>query len=280
MRKLIALPLAAVLCAAFAAHARDDLPVWEVGVAAVGLQGQDYPASDQANDRVLAAPYAVYRGERFRLGEGGLQALAFQNPRYRLALSVAGSLDANSEGNPLREGMPDLDFLFEIGPQLIVTLDERGYADQSQGTTELALQLRAAFSTDFGGIDALGPVASLALSYEREGLMDGRLDIGVEYNAVFADEKLHDLFYQVDPQFVTATRPAFDAESGYLGSDLSLSGFYYLREDLALFSGVSWNSFANAANEDSPLFETDSSVNTWLGLIWRLRESTARISAD
>lgn len=278
LKKTTTLLFASTLLLPTTALARESEPVWEFGVAGVALAGQDYPASDQANDRVLAAPYFIYRGERFRLGEGGLQAIALENPRYRFELSAAGSLDANSEGNPLREGMPDLDFLFEIGPQLIITLDKQTMPDQSERTSELAVQLRGAFSTDFRGVDALGPVASLALTYEREGLLGGRLDIDVEYNAVFADERLHDLFYQVDPEFVTPTRPAFDAESGYLGSDLSLGGFYYVRDNLGVFSGVSWNSFSGAANEESSLFETDSSVNAWLGLIWRLRESEQRTS--
>lgn len=272
------LPLLALMLLPMSAFSQDTLPVWEVGVAAFALSGQDYPASDRANDRVLAAPFGIYRGERFRLGEGGLQAIAVENPRYRFDLSVSGSLDANSEGNPLREGMPDLDFLFEIGPQLIVTLDRRRLADQSEAVTDLSIQLRGAFSTDFGYVDALGPVASISLEYDRDDMLDGRFGLGVELNAVFTDEKMQDLFYQVDPEFVTANRAQYDARSGYLGSDITFSGGYHVTPDFSVFAGVSFNSFAGAANEDSPLFETDSTVNSWLGVVWTLRKSKSSIT--
>ncbi len=274
-----AVPLIFVLigCLLGSTRALASEPVWEIGVASVAVNGQDYPASDQANNTVITAPYGVYRGERFRLGEGGIQANAVTNPRYRIDLSASGSLSANSEGNPLRAGMPDLDFLFEIGPQLIVNLDNRQLADQSELTTELALQLRAAFSTDFRGIDSLGPVASVALETTRDGLLDGRLSVGVEFNAVFASEDMHDLFYQVDNDFATASRPVYDASAGYLGSDVNLSGSMAVTPSVLIFAGISWNSYSGAANENSPLFETDSSVNSWFGLVWRLRESERRV---
>ena len=278
VRALTSTTCLALVMMANGVFASASLPVWELGVGAFAINGQDYPASDRANNRVLVAPFGVYRSDRFRLGEGGLQAIAVENPRYRFDISVSGSLNANSEGNPLREGMPDLDFLFEIGPQLVVTLDRDQFADKSESTTELAVQLRGAFSTDFGSVSSLGPVASLALEYERENMLDGKLDLGVEFNAVFAGEDMHDLFYQVDAEFATATRPTYDAESGYLGSDISFSGSYAMTPDIVVFSGISWNSYKDAANENSPLFETDSTVNSWLGLLWRLRESSRRIT--
>ena len=58
----------------------------------------------------------IYRGDIFSVGdEGAFRALAFANDRVELDLSLGASLPANSEDDADRRGMPDLDFLFEVG---------------------------------------------------------------------------------------------------------------------------------------------------------------------
>jgi len=69
----------------------------------------------------------------------------------------------------------------------------------------------------------------------------------------------------------------YNARSGYLGSDLSISGALDISPSVVIFSGISWNNFSGAANEDSPLFETDNSVNSWFGIVWRAKESKRRV---
>ena len=93
-------------------------PVWELGVGAAFFSGHDYPASDDPNDTALALPFFVYRSERVRVQGGGVGAVAIERPRFKLDVSLGGSLNAESSGNAAREGLPDLDFLFELGPRL------------------------------------------------------------------------------------------------------------------------------------------------------------------
>ncbi len=249
------------------------LPLWELGFGALQLNGKDYPASDRDNDRFFALPYFIYRGEKIRVGDGGVSALAFENSRYSLDFSVAGSVNANSEGNLLRDGLPDIDYMFEVGPQLIVTLYDQFNSDGSRSEMTFATQLRAAFSTDFEGIEPRGGVLSTSLKWERDGIKQGRYGLFAEIAPKWASKELHNVFYEVDPQFETATRPSYKAKGGYLGTDAFIGMTVKPTPKLQFLFGLTHQFFTNAANEDSPLFETDSSNKFFAGLLWEFKSS-------
>ena len=87
---------------------------------------------------------------------------------------------------------------------------------------ELELPLRAVFSTDLSSIDHRGFVFAPELAYQHENLLQTGTQLKLSIGAKFADEELQDYFYEVDDRFATSTRPAFDADFGYLGSRLQL----------------------------------------------------------
>ena len=94
----------------------DMRPVWEVGVLAAAFNSPEYPAAGQNQTNTIPAPYFIYRGETLRIGDGSIaRAVAIDKSWYELDLSLAGSFNANSEDNEARAGMPDLDFIFELG---------------------------------------------------------------------------------------------------------------------------------------------------------------------
>ncbi|MGB0865318.1 MAG: MipA/OmpV family protein [Granulosicoccaceae bacterium] len=247
-------------------------PRWEIGLGGLHLGGKDYPASDQDNVRTFVVPYMVYRGEKLRIGEGGVSAMAFENSRFSLDVSVAGSVNANSD-NELREGLPEIDYMFELGPQLVVTLQDRLNADGTRSEMTFSTQMRAAFETDFSDIDSRGGVLTTVLEWERSGFMDGRLGFFAEIGPKWATEDLQDVFYQVDDQYATAEREAFDAKGGYMGTDLQIGLSYQPTPNIWLYGALGQKLYRGAANEDSPLFETDSSNTFWLGGLWRIKSS-------
>lgn len=248
------------------------LPRWEVGLGGLHLAGKDYPASDQDNERTFVLPYMIYRGDKLRIGDGGVSAMAFENSRFSLDISVAGSVNANSD-NELREGMPEIDYMFELGPQLIVTLYDDLNPRGIRNELTLSTQLRAAFSTDFQNIDSRGGVLTTVLEWEHGGYLDGRLGFFAEVAPKWASEDLQDVFYQVDAAHATDDRPRYDAKGGYLGTDLQLGVGYRPTENLRLFGALGKKLYGGAANEDSPLFETDEADTFWVGAIWRLKSS-------
>ena len=248
-------------------------PAWEFGVGGGYFSGFDYPASNDENQRFVALPFFIYRTPVFRLGGGGVRAVAIEKPSVKLDLSVGGSLNASSDGDGVREGMPDLDFLFEIGPQLEVRLFDRSPASGGRLQGRFTSELRAVFATDFKGVDSQGFVAEFGVGVNYRNFRASGLDLISAIDITFADEKLQDYFYQVDPEFVTTSRDAFDAKGGYLETSLFAGiGIRPLR-DVRVFTGVFAGLYDGARNQDSPLFETTTQTGFALGIVWTIKTS-------
>ena len=254
-------------------------PVWEAGVLAAVFSSPEYPGAGQSQSNVIAAPYFIYRGETIRIGDGSIaRAVAIDKSWYELDLSLAGSFNANSEGNEARVGMPDLDFIFELGPQLKLRLSKFEFEQHGKAELLLNLQARAVFSTDFSSIHKRGYVFQPVLSYRQRGWLSEKTALSVSLSPTWASEKLHDYFYQVDSEFVTKQRSAYDADSGYLGTDLSVGLSFNATEDIRIFTFARASLHSGSANEDSPLFIDKSTYSYGLGMVWRLWESEEKVS--
>ena len=248
-------------------------PRWELGIGAGLFSGFDYPASSDSNDRAIALPFFIYRTPVLRFGDGGLRAVAIENPRIKLDLSVGGSLNASSDDNSARQGMPDLDFLFEIGPQLEVRLLERRLESGARLRMRFTSELRAVFSTDFRGIDSQGLVADIGVGLNLDNVADTGVSLIAGFDASAATERLHDYFYEVDPEFVTDTRPLFDAQAGYLESNLFAGIAFQPLPQVRVFGGVIKGFFDGASNQSSPLFEVTVQTSFALGVVWTIKSS-------
>lgn len=85
-------------------------------------------------------------------------------------MSLAASFNTKSNDNNARRGMPDLDYLGEIGPQLKIKLGEL-----FGGKTELQLPVRAVFSTDFGRVDHRGYLFNPRFYYKRQNIINSSI---------------------------------------------------------------------------------------------------------
>ena len=204
--------------------------------------------------------------------------MAIERPRLQLALSIGGSLSSSTESDGVRAGMPDLDYLFELGPRLRLVLADRPAGDGGRFQASLSLAARAVASTDFEGVDGRGALGELALSVARRRLAGSRFDLIVRIDAKLADDRLHEYFYEVEPRFASPERPAYDA-----GGRLPRRGREPRRRVPArpnacdCSRGVAHERFDGAANRDSPLFETDATTAVAFGFAWTVFQSRARV---
>ncbi len=257
----------------------DAQPLWELGVGGGVVEVPNYPASSERNLIALAAPYVIYRGDVFRVGGGsGVRAVVVEERDFELDFSFGGAFSADSDDNTAREGMSELDFLFEVGPQLIYKVNDYVFTNGGKGRLNARLQARAVFSTDFEGANQRGYVFEPTLSYEQRGTLFEKTGFSASFSMIFATEKLHDYFYQVDNRFVSDTRAAFDAKAGYLGSELSLGFSFSILQNIRGFVGGSAQFHQGAANDDSPLYEDDVTFSVGLGFVWRMYQSEANAS--
>ncbi|MGB5537581.1 MAG: MipA/OmpV family protein [Thiogranum sp.] len=251
----------------------DGKPLWEFGVGAFSGWLPDYPAAGQNTVRTIAVPVPIYRGEIWRVGgeenRGAVSGRFINKDRYEFDVSLSGAFPVDSGSNNARRDMPDLDFLFGIGPQLIFKLiNEPGHRKLN-----LNLQARAVYSTDFSSIDSRGYVFNPKLNYTRKHVTDLDLKVFTSVGPIFATEKLMDYFYQVDPEFVTPTRPAYDADAGYLGSNMTLGVSKRFNNRFRLMLGTRLGIHTGATNDDSPLFKDELNVSVFSAFIWSIYQS-------
>ncbi len=251
-------------------------PLWELGVVAGGIYSPDYPAADKNSPHGLALPYVIYRGDFLRLGKDSIAKGVFiENDFVELNVSLAASFNSNSNDNNARRGMPDLDYLGEIGPQLKIKLGEL-----FGGKTEIQLPFRAVFSSDFTRLDHRGYLFNPRISYVRQNIFNSGIGMNGSIGSSFATKKMQEYFYRVEPRYATPFRPAYEADGGYLGSDTTLGFSYDITDRLRAYVGGKLGYYGGAANEDSPLFRQKVNASIHAGFTWSIFQSDTRVNSN
>lgn len=252
-------------------------PLWEVGIAGFGAWNPDYPAADENSLNGLALPYVIYRGEVFRAGEGGVaRGLFIDSERLELDISLDGSFPVDSGDNDDREGMDDLDLLGEIGPQLTLKL----LPEAGPHALDLGLPIRAVLSTDFSSAEYQGFVVNPELTYRYESTSRSGPRLFAGLGPIFGFNGLNDYFYEVREGDVQTGRPRYRADDGYLGTELTLGAGIGLTDRMRLFAGAQLGYWQGSANDDSPLFQSSTTLGIGFGLTISLFESERQVRTD
>jgi outer membrane scaffolding protein for murein synthesis (MipA/OmpV family) len=262
MRQIL-IPSFMAACLLVSAARAADLPRWELGLGLAGLSIPDYRGADEQSAYLLPLPYVQYRGKVFQIDREGAHSKLFDSERVRLELSAAAGPPARSDDNAARRDMPDIDPTVEIGPSLEIYLTrDRAW--------QLELPLRTVIATDLTHADGIGWVFAPSLNYRMRN--NHGWGGGIAAGPLYASEKYHDYYYEVRPAFATATRPAYDAPSGYSGSRLT---FTATRRYPDFWVGVfaRYDRLSGAAFEDSPLVKKKSSFMAGVGIAWVLAEA-------
>jgi outer membrane scaffolding protein for murein synthesis (MipA/OmpV family) len=250
-------------------------PLWELSAGGVGAYSPDYPAADKNSLNGIVLPYVIYRGDILRLGTDSIAKGVFIDNDYtELNVSLAASFNANSHDNDARRGMPDLDYLAEIGPQLKIK-----FGEVLGGKAELQLPVRAVLSTDFGSVDHRGYLLNPKFSYARKNIFNSGFNMSSSIGSSFATKKLHTYFYRVEPRFATPARPAYEAGGGYLGSAMTLGVSYGVTDRIRIYVGGQIGYYGGAANEDSPLFRQKVNSSAHVGFTWSIFQSDTRATS-
>jgi outer membrane scaffolding protein for murein synthesis (MipA/OmpV family) len=252
--------------------AERNLPLWEAGIGAAAFSTPAYPGADDRNNRVLALPYLIYRGKVLRVDQGGIGARLVNTDKVEFDVGFAGALPSHSDDVDARRGMPDLGTLVEFGPRVKYKFADLG----EQGRLRLELPLRAVIEAR-SGLRRQGWTLEPRLVWEKRGEA-ARWTMEAQLGAVFGDERINRYFYEVGPQYATPGRPAYEAGSGLMLVRTGLFGTYKLNPDLRLFGFVRYETYAGAANQDSPLMKKNTGASAGIGFAWTFARSAARAS--
>ena len=241
---------------------------------AAAISVADYPASNERQTVALPFPYLVYRGPILRSDDKGLlRGRLFYSPRAEVDVSLSGSIPVQS-GNAARRGMPDLDWIGEIGPRLELQVARVG----DDASVRFELPVRAVGMTDFSQrFEYVGILAAPEISYV-DADVDGRgTRVRVGLAALFADRGTQSLYFGVDAPYATAERPEYHAKAGYLGSRLLVSASHRLGDRARIVGAAGAYYYGGTANRESPLFLRELNTFASVGLIWSFWVSPTRV---
>jgi len=249
-----------------------QLPRWEAGLGAALIRLPDYPASGEVRTRFLPLPYFIYRGDFVRADrDGGIRGRFLKSENFEFDLSFGAAFPARSTDNEARMGMPDLDWMGEVGPRLLVHLYKGRMVK-----LDLSLPVRYVFSTDLLEFNSRGFVFNPQLSFRHRALFDSKTFFAASVGPTWATEDTQDYIYEVEPKYVTNERPQYDARSGYMGTNFSVSVGRRWQHDVTTFLGVSKNYFSGSENRTSPLFLEKETESYFLGVVWSIWHSKER----
>jgi len=242
-------------------------PLWEVGAGLVVMSLPDYIGSQRQRNYLLPYPYVIYRGERIRLDRDGLRGILLEKRRVELDFSVGGALPVNSDDNPKREGMPNLDAALEIGPSLKWSL----YSQPGQ-RLRFELPLRALLTVNWRSLAHEGWVLQPRLAFDSYDLWGSGLEIDLKLGVNFNDQAYNNYYYGVAQSYATAERPAYRAEAGYGGANASVVvGRHW--GDWFAYAFVRYDNLLYAEFEESPLVETRHAVRAGINVVLFLKSA-------
>ena len=245
---------------------QSKLPLWELGVAGGLLQIPHYVGSDQNYTLPLAVPYLIYRGDFLKADRQGIRGELFTRDSISVDLGFSFGLPVKSR-NRAREGMSDLHLTGQVGPRLNWQLG------QSESGTRYSFHLPVRYARDIKN-NALGWVAEPSLKVLRQNLgSQGRFSIRFDAGFLFADKKYNQYYYEVEPQFATTTRAAYEASSGLSNYFLGVGVSYELSPTINLNSFVRYKSLASSVVDDSPLVTDENYFAVGVGITWTFKQA-------
>lgn len=219
-----------------------------------------YPGSDQSDTLTAPVPYIEYSGEYIQIDSDGLAAHLLHSERFNIDFSISGALPVDSEDNRARIGMPDLEFMFELGPELEISL-----FSYQETLFRLDLPIRAAI--EVGGEENFfhdtGFIFEPRLHIERRF---GEVDIDVDVGVLFSNKRYMANFYQVSSAFVTEDRSEYAAKTGHMAWRASMS-LRYQKGDWISLGYIRALDFSDSANKNSPLMRDDSYLAAGVAVI-------------
>lgn len=257
-------------CGASLAQAQGELkPKWELGA---GFAGIDFPIYRGANERrsyLLPIPYIVYRGDTVQISRERVRGLIFRKDRLEMDISVNGSVPVKSRDSIARQGMPDLFPTLEIGPSLNAHVF---YSEDRKTNFDIRMPLRSVTAADFQHSRNAGWLFQPQLNLDVHDIGHSGLNLGLVGGVIFADKRYHGYFYDVAPQYATATRPAYTASGGYSGTQLIMA-LSKRHDDYWAGGFIKWDDLSGATFVNSPLVKSKQYFTFGFAVSWVLGRS-------
>ena len=243
-------------------------PSLELGVGVGAIRFPDYPGSEEQRGLVLPFPYVVLHSKYLDVNRDRVRGKLLAGGRLSLDVDFGGSVAVDSSRDRERAGMPDLDWMGEVGPALRYRIWE---SDGEDTRLEGVLPVRKAVSAKGFDLHDRGWTVDPRIEIDHMIGSDNHyvsLDAGL--SVLRADQKYYDYIYGVAPQYATPTRPAYAPDGGYGGYTLSL-GMSVRRDEVIYGAFLRYNNMHGAVFADSPLVSRLHETSFGFAVSWILK---------
>ena len=242
--------------------------IWELGAGLTGINLPLYPGSTENKNYLIPFPYLRIKSKFFEVNEG-VRGFFYQSLDFRFNISADLGVPVNSDDSSLRNGMPDLNTVIQIGPSLEII-----FAGGRKQSFEFRFELpaRTAIATDLKNSDNIGWIAEPRITYETLRPFKTGWAYQVSTGLRYATQEYHQYYYNVPTAFTTVNRPFFEADKGYSGLFLDLVA-NWREQDFIYFAYMRYQNLNNTAFENSPLVEDTNYVSVGLGMVWIFADS-------
>lgn len=192
----------------------------DLGIGLGYSQIPHYIGSSQNHHYTVPYPYVYYRSEHFTLDRRALIASIWQQGAWSLDWSASADFALDSDENAVRQGMPDLAWVAQIGPAL-----KYHYAigDSGQQHLTTVFALRQAVAIDGFSFDHAGFLFEPGIVYQHSfKWLSHQWRLSAQAQLVFADREYMGYYYDVAAPYATANRAEFSAQAGFQSTRLSL----------------------------------------------------------
>lgn len=241
----------------------DEKVEWALGLGLGIFEYNLYPGSKATNRFVLPAPYFTYLSSKFEI-DRGIKSFIYNSNIIVIDISADFLLPVKSDGTEARKGMPDLDFMLQAGPSLEFKLNDK---NKNYFEARFEIPFRLAIATNFSSIENIGYLIEPRFTFDHQRSTDTGLSHKATIGLKFATQDFYSYYYDVAPEFSTATRPVYNSDAGYGGSFFNYR-VTYKAGDLVYWMFLRYQSLRGAEFEDSPLVEKQDYSLIGAGFSW------------
>ncbi|VAW50776.1 putative outer membrane protein [hydrothermal vent metagenome] len=236
---------------------------WTLGAGLGVFNYKLYPGAKKSDQLVLPVPYFTYRSPKFEI-DRGIKSFIYNSEEMVVDISADFGLPVDSDDTEARQGMPDLDFVLQLGPSLEFLLNDKktNYFD-----VRFEVPARVAFVASFNDSENIGYLIEPRLSFNHHRSSRNGLSHKATIGLKFATQKFNAYYYDVAEKFATATRAEYKSNGGFAGSFVNYR-MAYNKDDLVYWAFVRYQSLRGAEFEDSPLVLQNDYYFFGAGISW------------
>ena len=240
-----------------------DKTEWSMGIGIGAFDYLLYPGAVESNRFIFPVPYFTYRSPKFEV-DRGFRSFLYDSDNIVLDISADFGLPVDSEDTRARKGMPDLDFMLQIGPSLEFKLNDRS---KSYFDARFEIPVRVAIVTDLPNVDHIGYQVEPRFSFDHRRSASAPVAHKTTIGIKFATQDFHAYYYDVAPEYATPIRSVYKSDAGFGGSFIKYRISYKTR-DYIYWMFLRYQSLRGAEFEDSPLVLKNDYYFIGVGFSW------------